>query len=183
MWGMLPALSVVAGCVMVACGGPAVGSKTYVHGKSETPEERAARERAAEAEANKALDEAVPKLWANMDTKERYKYMKSTVLPALKTSFETYNPKRFEKMNCETCHGPDPQARNYEMPNPDLPKISSANDFAAARKKYPGAVEFMMMSVEPTMAALLQDPAWTPKRPKGFGCFRCHTHAEGAPEK
>ncbi len=180
MRGKFAALPVWAGLVTLGCGGPAVGSKTYVHGKSETPEERAAHERAAEAEANKALDEAVPKLWAKMDAKERYQYMKTTVLPALKTSFETYDPNRFAKMNCETCHGPDPQARNYKMPNPDLPKINGANDFAEARKKYPGAVEFMMTSVEPTMAALLQDPPWTPKRPKGFGCYRCHTHTEGA---
>ena len=161
---------------MLGCGGSQTAPKPHV----ETPQQRAADERSEEAKVAKALDDAVPKLWANMNAKEHYAYMEGTVLPAMKTIFETYDPKRYAKMDCGTCHGADAKAREFKMPNPELPKLSGVGDFAAARKQYPGAVEFMMLSVESTMASLLQEPVYNAKTHKGFGCFRCHTHADGA---
>lgn len=163
------------GFALLSCGGSQPGSKA----PTQTPQQRAAAQRSEEEQANEALDAAVPKLWATMNAKERYHYMEATVLPAMKTVFEAYDPNRFEKMNCATCHGADAEARQFKMPNPDLVKVSAANDFAAARKKYPGAVEFMMSSVEPTMASLLQDPVFSNKTKHGFGCFRCHVRDGG----
>jgi hypothetical protein len=163
----------------VACGGSQATSKDQRRQQVQSPAQQEEERAAEEARVNKELDDAVPKLWANMDGKERYRYMENTVMPAMKTVFETYDPNRYAKMTCESCHGADAEARKFAMPNPELPTLTGMNDFAAARAKFPGAVEFMMSSVELTMASLLQEPVYNAKTRKGFGCFRCHTHAGG----
>jgi len=168
-----------AATIILSCGGTQTASEQRVGQQRAPSKDEAERAAARQAKINKELDDAVPKLWANMTAEERFKYMKDTVMPAMRTIFETYDPNRYAEMNCETCHGAEAEARKYAMPNPDLPKLSGMNDFAAARAKYPGAVEFMMLSVEPTMASLLQEPVYNAKTRKGFGCFRCHMHEDG----
>jgi len=100
-------------------------------------------------------------------------YMKNEVLPRMRDAFQQFDPVTYAKFTCKSCHGPDPLAHKYKMPNPDLPVL----DFKAIEtgKQKPKLAEFMMKTVKPTMAAILKKPVQTKDTPDGFGCLSCHT--------
>ena len=98
-------------------------------------------------------------------------FMRKKVMPPMKRAFQEFDAKKFAGFNCKTCHGKDPRATKYKMPNPELPKL----DFAALKAgKHPKMAEFMNKVVKPEMAKLLQQPEYTEANPKGFGCLECH---------
>jgi hypothetical protein len=111
-----------------------------------------------------------------MDKPARNKYMKDVVLPKMKELFVAFDPK-YSDMKCFTCHGPTAMHGTFQMPNPDLPKIPSDmakfKDWAA---KTPKMSEFMMKTVKPEMAKLLNMPEYDPATDKGFSCGNCHTN-------
>lgn len=162
--------------LLISCGGtqPPVGSQARPAGGHASAEEVAA----ARAEADRALDEALPVLWKDMTAEQRERYMQVTVLPAMKLLFESEDPHRFASMSCETCHGPTPRQSAYAMPSASLPRLSPENDFAAERLKHPEMVKFMQNAVQSQMASLLQKPVYNPRTGQGFGCFGCHQRAQ-----
>jgi hypothetical protein len=99
-------------------------------------------------------------------------FMKKEVVPAMKPIFLAFDKKEFANFGCKTCHGKDPKASKYKMPNPDLEKL----DFAAlkAGKQHPKTAKWMAEVVKPKMAALLKEAEMTETNPKGFGCLHCH---------
>jgi len=105
---------------------------------------------------------------------EKAEFMKTKVVPPMKEAFQKFDPKAFANFGCKTCHGKDPKASKFKMPNPELPKL----DFAAleAGKQKPKMAEFMGKVVKPQMAQILGDKEFDPKDPKagGFGCLECH---------
>jgi hypothetical protein len=118
--------------------------------------------------------------WEAMSHEQRADYMKKTVMPEMKTVFQTFDAKMFAKFDCKTCHGKDPKATKFKMPNPELPKL----DFAALQsgKLKPDVMKvakWMGTDVEPKMAELLHMPKYDPKatpeeQAKQFGCLGCH---------
>ena len=105
---------------------------------------------------------------------EKAEFMKTKVVPPMKEAFQKFDPKAFANFGCKTCHGKDPKATKFKMPNPELPKL----DFAALEngKQKPKMAEFMGKVVKPQMAEILGDKEFDPKNPKagGFGCLDCH---------
>ena len=119
--------------------------------------------------------------WEHMSEADKKKYMKSTVLPAMKKEFQTFDAKTYKKFNCATCHGEGATDGKFKMPNAKLPKLPQPTDragFMALQQKKPDAVKFMGTVVKPKMAELLGLAEWTPATPTGFGCYQCHTKAE-----
>src|SRR3569623_1879211 len=113
--------------------------------------------------------------WEKMNKEERKKYMKSTVLPAAKKMFASYDAKKYSKVTCATCHGEGAANGSFKMPNPELPKLpKSPEGFKELAEKKPEMMKFMGQTVKPTVAALLGEEQWTPQNPKGFGCIGCH---------
>jgi hypothetical protein len=113
-----------------------------------------------------------------MDKKARGKFMREAVVPKMKELFTGHDAKKFEKMNCGTCHGAGAADGSFKMPNPQLPVLPSTPEgFEALGKKKPEMMKFMAMSVKPEMAKLLGMPEMDPKNPSagGFGCMNCHT--------
>ena len=118
--------------------------------------------------------------WETMTHEQRADYMKKTVMPEMKTVFQTFDAKMFAKFDCKTCHGKDPKATKFKMPNPELPKL----DFAALQsgKLKPDVMKvakWMGTDVEPKMAQLLHMPKYDPaaskeEQAKQFGCLGCH---------
>jgi hypothetical protein len=90
----------------------------------------------------------------------------------MKEAFQKFDPKQYEKFGCKTCHGKDPKATKYKMPNPELPKL----DWAAldAGKQEPKTAEFMAKVVKPQMAKILGEKEMSKDNPKGFACLDCH---------
>jgi hypothetical protein len=119
-----------------------------------------------------------PRPWKEMTPQERGKYMKEVVTPTMKAAFKQFDAHEFAKFGCETCHGDEPKARKFKMPNPDLPALpATAAGFGPLMEKKPKMMKFMGEVVKPQMAALLGLPALDPKKPEagGFSCTACHT--------
>jgi hypothetical protein len=108
-----------------------------------------------------------------LEHEAKHDLMKKVVTPAMRTAFHDFDPKKYEKVGCKTCHGKDPEKSHFKMPNPDLPQL----DFAAlkAGKQKPEVAKFMGEVVTPMMAKILDLPEYTEKNPTGFGCLGCHT--------
>src|SRR5262245_41366201 len=117
--------------------------------------------------------------WADMPKDQRLEYMKSVVLPRMKQVFTNFNPDRYSKMNCVTCHGDSAAEGSFKMPNPKLPKLPTSPDgFKKLVADKPAVMDFMKNEVKPKMAALLGAPEYNPETKSGFGCMECHTMAQ-----
>ncbi|HEY1551450.1 MAG TPA: hypothetical protein VGG28_26655 [Kofleriaceae bacterium] len=110
--------------------------------------------------------------WEAMTHEQRVDYMKHTVVPTMKPLFQKFDAKHYANFGCKTCHGKDPKASKFKMPNGDLPKL----DFVAlkAGKQKPEIAKWMGEVVKPQMAKLMHEPEYTEANPKGFGCLECH---------
>jgi mono/diheme cytochrome c family protein len=116
--------------------------------------------------------------WDKLSFDERKKLMKAKVLPELKQAFQAFNPKRYEKFTCATCHGDGATTGKFKMPNPKLPKLPAPTDrdgLMALQKKKPDVFKFMETVVKPKVAGIIGLHEWSMENPKGFGCFACHT--------
>jgi hypothetical protein len=112
--------------------------------------------------------------WETLDDKTRAQFMGKVVKPTMKELFQTYDGEEFADFDCETCHGDGVQSGNFEMPNPELPQLSS--DMIMNPDPDMAAItDVMKTKVRPTMATLLGLPEWSPQAPDGFGCMNCHT--------
>jgi hypothetical protein len=106
---------------------------------------------------------AEPARWDSMTADQRIDYMKTTVMPQMKTVFTAFDRHRYEKMTCATCHGDDGAKRQWKMPSPELLlEREAVND-----GHHGGELDvFMREQVAPEMARMLgQAP----------DCFSCHT--------
>jgi hypothetical protein len=125
-----------------------------------------------------ALKPAPELSWADMNKQQRIDYMKAVVVPRMKQVFVAFNPDRYAKMNCTTCHGDSATDGTFKMPNPKLPKLpNSPAGFKQLAADKPAVMDFMKNEVKPKMAALLGEPEYNPETKSGFGCIECHTMA------
>jgi hypothetical protein len=118
---------------------------------------------------------APAKPWKTMSLSEKKAHMKTVVVPKMSAVFQSFDPKGFADVGCGTCHGNGAKNGTFVMPNPDLPKLSVANNFKKHMDAKPEITKFMMEKVEPEMAAALGMPPYDPQTHQGFGCGGCHT--------
>jgi hypothetical protein len=113
--------------------------------------------------------------FAKLDHAQKIEFMKQKVVPAMKPIFQQHDAKKYAEFGCETCHGPRPEERKFEMPQAGLTKIGVSEEFYARFK--PADLQWMGEAVLPAMAGLLRlEPSFTDPAPKvGFGCAGCHT--------
>ncbi len=114
--------------------------------------------------------------WPNMSYERRVEYMKTTVMPAMRDIFKSYD-QRYGEMTCATCHGEKGKEEHFKMPSASLTPLDPTDHFAAAAAKSPEMLEFMRQEVMPNIVALLQLQPYDPGTGQGFGCFGCHTRA------
>ena len=114
------------------------------------------------------LGEGTP--WPDKSFNERLAYMEEVVLPTMKAKLEAFDDDRFEDVECETCHGPDPLARDYAMPSGTLPSLP-------AEKEDDELEQFMRDEVTSTMVELLDAAPYDRTTGEGFGCTKCHGEA------
>ena len=164
-----------------ACGGtqsPPPAAPEAAPSASAAPASSAEAPAAAPAESAEAPAAAPGAVdWKSMDKKARGKYMKDVVLPKMKEVFTAFD-KKYENMQCMTCHGAGATNGSFAMPNPDLPKLpADMSKFKEWAAKKPAMTEFMVKHVKPEMAKLLNEPEYNPETKVGFGCAECHTMA------
>jgi hypothetical protein len=113
--------------------------------------------------------------FAELDLDHQIEFMKTTVVPAMKPIFQQHDAHKFADFGCATCHGPDANAGDFEMPNDKLPKL----DFSDLSQFQTADLDWMQRQVKPTMARLLDlREADDPKQ--GLACLTCHTPTSGA---
>jgi len=113
--------------------------------------------------------------WKDMTGSQKAVFMEKQVVPKMGGVFSQFDPKQFEKVTCKTCHGARAKSGDFKMPNPDLPKLSTAGGFKKHLDAKPEMTKFMMEKVVPDMAGILGMPPYNPETHQGFGCFGCHT--------
>ena len=109
-----------------------------------------------------------------LDHDQQIQFMKEKVVPTMAPLFKDHDATKFAEFGCKTCHGQGAEKGEFDMPNPNLPKLN----FADMSKHKKEDLEWMGKVIKPTMAKLLGEAEYSPENPKGFGCVRCHT-AEG----
>jgi len=125
--------------------------------------------------------------WKDMKFAQKRSYMKSAVMPKMKTVFQTFDGEKFKKFTCETCHGKDAADKKYKMPGGDIHPLPSTPEAFGAKMKteptWPKFTKFMSQEVEPAMGKLLDVPVFDPKAPVegAFGCKKCHTLEDAKP--
>jgi len=127
-------------------------------------------------------------------------FMESEVMPFAVRALEPVVGRG--NVTCETCHGPDPDARDWAMPSvaalpepavsamastvgPDSQVRNALHGYAAEAENQPIAAH-MRGVVLPGMAALLRRPSYDFGRSYehnqergAFGCYHCHMVASG----
>lgn len=117
------------------------------------------------------------KAWADMNKGERASYMMQVVQPKMKVLFQEFDAKHFATFNCATCHGEGAKNKSFAMPDAAIPKIpGNMEGFEKLKAEKPEMVKFMMETVVPEMAKLVNEPVFDPATGKGFGCGECHMH-------
>jgi len=121
--------------------------------------------------APKAASVGAPNVpWSEKRLDERRAFMATHVEPRMRAAFQKFNANAYASFGCETCHGADMEAVDYQMPNSlyPLPKddtITEAKDYDEE------TTEFMMSQVVPQFATLLSKKAGVEG---GVTCFTCH---------
>ena len=64
--------------------------------------------------------------WVGMTHAERRDYMQTVVMPKAKELFVAFDPARYEKMSCATCHGDGADGRHVQDAEPDSSRSSRA---------------------------------------------------------
>jgi hypothetical protein len=118
-----------------------------------------------------------PKTFDQMDHAEKIKLMKEHVVPEMGAEMTAFDPKRWPKVECKTCHGKSAEDGTFKMPNPDLPKLQGAWFGPNPPEDKKAILEFMDEKMKPGMGKILGLPLFDPKNPAagGFGCLACHT--------
>ena len=112
--------------------------------------------------------------WADLDDDQRRDFMTCEVVPALTPMFQEFDGDEYANFGCVTCHGADPEAVDFEMPN-GLQELD-LSDFPFSSHPDPDTAaygEFMEDDVLPAMADLL-GRSTDFNDPNFFGCYDCH---------
>ena len=119
--------------------------------------------------------------WKDMNGGQRMVYMTNVVAPRMKEVYQRFDPVKFERFDCTTCHGNQPELRGFKMPATEVPPLPSSpaafEAKLAAEAAWPRWTQFMVEEVEPPMAEMLGQPLWDPARPEApaFSCQACHS--------
>ncbi len=118
-----------------------------------------------------------PATWAEMDRKQRKRFMGLEVLPKMKDLFQEYKADDYGTFQCQTCHGDNWTEIDFKMPNVAYP-LPADNPIAAARDYDEEVTAFMVDKVMPTMGDLLGKKYDKATGTGEFGCLSCHVAAE-----
>ena len=113
--------------------------------------------------------------WKDKTFDQKKEFMGVEVFPKMKAAFQGYDANQFRAFKCDTCHGPDPAAKKYKMPTDSIYPLPKDNPVKAAMAYDEKMTKFMVDTIVPEMAKMLQMQPADPKTGLGeFGCMNCH---------
>lgn len=128
---------------------------------------------ASVADDDDATPYEAPGPWEDLEYLQRIEYMENLVEPPMRTLFQDFDAELYADFGCETCHGPDPEDAEFEMPSGVLEPLSINEITGLSTHPDPDVQRYdaLMADVKTTMAPLLDREPF----PAGdFGCFECH---------
>jgi hypothetical protein len=121
-----------------------------------------------------------PGEWSTWSHEQKLAYMKSGFIDAERAIFASWEPVRFQNLECRDCHGPGVADGSFRLPNPDLPHLAPGSDgFKELAAHEPEVLMFMQKRLVPETARLLGVPAFDFEAHTGFSCYQCHVRQEG----
>jgi hypothetical protein len=113
-------------------------------------------------------------LWKDKTREQRMDWMGLQVFPKMKGVFTEFDADRFSGFACQTCHGDDMEMVDFKMPTNKLYALPRKDVLKSARDYDAKVTDFMLGTVMPKMAELLDMPPYDSETKSGFGCFGCH---------
>jgi hypothetical protein len=113
-------------------------------------------------------------VWKDKTRAQRLDWMGLQVFPKMKAAFKELDESRFAEFKCQTCHSDEMEMVDFKMPNTKIYALPLENTVQSAREYDEKVTEFMLNTVTPRMAELLDMPVYDPETKSGFGCFGCH---------
>jgi hypothetical protein len=112
--------------------------------------------------------------WKDKTHEQRMDWMGLQVFPKMKGVFTEFDADRFSGFACQTCHGEQMEMVDFQMPSNELYALSRKDTLKSAREYDAKVTDFMVGTVLPKMAELLDTQPYDRETKSGFGCFGCH---------
>jgi hypothetical protein len=112
--------------------------------------------------------------WKDKTHPQRMDWMGLQVFPKMKGVFKEFDADRFSEFACQTCHGDEMEIVDFKMPSNKLYALPRKDTLQSARDYDAKVTDFMVATVMPKMAELLDMPVYDRETKAGFGCFGCH---------
>ncbi|MEO8177761.1 MAG: hypothetical protein ABI895_02905 [Deltaproteobacteria bacterium] len=112
--------------------------------------------------------------WKDKTREQRMDWMGLQVFPKMKGVFTEFDADRFSGFACQTCHGDDMEMVDFKMPTKKLYGLPRKDVLKSAREYDAKVTDFMLGTVMPKMAELLDMQPYDSETKSGFGCFGCH---------
>jgi len=154
--GLLPAWQGLAAAALLLAGGACGGSSP------------SAQDPAAAGSGKSELQ------WKDKTHEQRMDWMGLQVFPKMKGLFTEFDANRFSGFACQTCHGDEMEMVDFKMPSDKLYALARKDTLKSAREYDAKVTDFMLGTVMPKMAELLDMPPYDRETRSGFGCFGCH---------
>jgi hypothetical protein len=116
-----------------------------------------------------------PDPWEDLDTEGRREFMNWEVFEPMKALFQDFDATEYADFDCETCHGDNMWAVDFDMPNGGPALSLSGFPFSQSSDPEEAAYgEFMEDDVIDDFVEILDITPFNPQTGEGFGCYGCH---------
>ena len=113
-------------------------------------------------------------VWKDKTREQRTDWMATQVFPKMRAAFTNFDSEKFSDFSCQTCHGERMEMDDFKMPSPSLYALSRKDTLEKARSYDAKTTEFMLKTVLPEMATLLDTQPYDREKKAGLSCFGCH---------
>jgi hypothetical protein len=112
-------------------------------------------------------------VWKDKTREQRMDWMGTVVFPKMRAAFKELDSQRYADFSCQSCHGERMEMDDFKMPS-NLYALSRKDTLEKARSYDAKTTEFMLETVVPEMAKLLDTEPYDREKKAGLSCFACH---------
>lgn len=112
-------------------------------------------------------------VWKDKTRQQRMDWMGTQVFPKMRAAFTELDSEKYSDFTCQSCHGERMEMDDFKMPS-SLYALSRKDTLEKARNYDAKTTEFMLRTVVPEMAKLLDTEPYDREKKAGLSCFNCH---------